>query len=481
MQIKKCSFLVFIVPLLIFCLPQFVGAKETFIWKEVKSSDELDFELKNYVSFLDIVSNGSIYVAVGQPGLILTSTDSENWEVTKFSYSNDKIKDVIWDGHRFIAVGYGTVYISYDGLVWEEDESNKDSYWFHTIYWTGKEYLATAQWMIKEGEDRRSNGDIILTSKDAIHWENLGYAKGKSITGNFRPIFAFAGNKNYYVGVGNAGYTVIANNAYSWKTTFTEENLDVKYYYKMPEKESKIYFTRTSANFYDVIWDGTKFIAIGEAGEGDENNGVIYTSKDGIKWTLQLSIENAKLDSMTTDGEKIYVLGQDYKMINYVGNFSPSFLLETKDGLNWSKTVITDKYLESLYWDGKQLLAVGPKSILRGYTTEVRYNDDLMNLTINPILIEGRTMVPLRDIFEIFNAKVDWNSGEDSITASKDNNIIKLYVDKKEGLLNGKSITLDVSPVNIRGKVMVPLRFVSESLGVKVDWNDQTNTILLSN
>lgn len=460
--------------------PQFASAKETIIWKEVLSKDDLDFELKEYVTILDIASNGLIYVAVGQPGLILTSTDSENWEVTKYSYSNDKIKNVIWDGNRFVAVGYGTVYISYDGLVWEEDESNKDSYWFHTIYWTGEEYLATAQWMIKDGEGRRSNGDVLLTSKDAINWENLGYAKGKSISGNFRPIFAFNGNSDVYVGVGNSGSTVVSKDAYNWQTTLIEENLEVNYYYKMPEKESEIYFTRTSANFNDVIWDGSKFIAVGRYDTGNTYKGVIFTSKDGIKWSMQHSLENTKLDKIRTDGEKIYILGQDFNMIKNVGVFSPSFLLVSKDGVHWSKSIITDGYLESLHWDGKQLLAVGLNSIFRGYTTEVRYNNTLINLTINPITIEGRVMVPLRDIFETFNAKVDWDSNENSITASKDNNIIKLFVNKKEALVNGNSINLDVKPVIVRGKVMVPLRFVSESLGVNVDWNDQTNTISLT-
>ena len=85
----------------------------------------------------------------------------------------------------------------------------------------------------------------------------------------------------------------------------------------------------------------------------------------------------------------------------------------------------------------------------------------------------NRTMVPVRFVSETLGAKVDWNSKakEVSVKDEAKQKDIKLWVNKKNYVLNGETKTMDTSAVLTKqARVMVPLRFVSEGLGAVVKW-----------
>ncbi|NLV20819.1 MAG: hypothetical protein GXY49_02315 [Syntrophomonadaceae bacterium] len=99
-----------------------------------------------------------------------------------------------------------------------------------------------------------------------------------------------------------------------------------------------------------------------------------------------------------------------------------------------------------------------------------------------PYIKDGRTMVPMRRVFEIMGAEVNWNEPERSVTAIKGNIEIKLYIGSQTAYKNGQPVQLD-APAEIMasaGRTMVPLRFVSESFGGNVNWVAATRTVVIN-
>ena len=95
-----------------------------------------------------------------------------------------------------------------------------------------------------------------------------------------------------------------------------------------------------------------------------------------------------------------------------------------------------------------------------------------------PINLNGRIMVPMRAIFEAYGATVNWDQGTKTVTAREGSKTIKLTVNKNSAYINGALFTLDVAPVIENGRTLVPVRFVSESLDATVSWKKPVVTIV---
>ncbi|MCX8095493.1 MAG: stalk domain-containing protein [Caldisericia bacterium] len=113
-------------------------------------------------------------------------------------------------------------------------------------------------------------------------------------------------------------------------------------------------------------------------------------------------------------------------------------------------------------------------------------NDKTIILELAPFIENGRTLVPLRFIAESFGAKVNWEPKEQKITITLETKTITLWVGKKEALVNNQRYYLEVPPKVIEipeiggGRTVVPLRFVSEALGAKVDWDPDLQIITIT-
>ena len=98
---------------------------------------------------------------------------------------------------------------------------------------------------------------------------------------------------------------------------------------------------------------------------------------------------------------------------------------------------------------------------------------------VSPTIIEGRTMVPLRAIFEALEARVDWNPDTKTVTGIRDNITIKLVAGSKLAEVNGKQVLLDVPATIISGRTLVPARFISEGFGAKVSWDAKNREVTI--
>lgn len=98
-----------------------------------------------------------------------------------------------------------------------------------------------------------------------------------------------------------------------------------------------------------------------------------------------------------------------------------------------------------------------------------------------PVLVNDRTMVPMRVIFEELGATVKWDEPSQRVEAIFDNGIhILLYIDKKTAYKNGELINLDAAPFIKDSRTFVPIRFVSESSKAAVGWVDETSTVTIA-
>ncbi len=100
-------------------------------------------------------------------------------------------------------------------------------------------------------------------------------------------------------------------------------------------------------------------------------------------------------------------------------------------------------------------------------------------LNAPPVKIKGTTMVPIRFISEAFGCKVDWDANEKKITITKGTKIIVLYLDKKDALINGQKVTMTAPPTSVNGKTMVPVRFIAETFGATVNFDAGTGVITI--
>ena len=110
----------------------------------------------------------------------------------------------------------------------------------------------------------------------------------------------------------------------------------------------------------------------------------------------------------------------------------------------------------------------------------VKINGETLIFDVPPQIVDGRTMVPMRTIFEALGASIEWYGETKTIIAKKADKTIKTTIGEKEISINEKITEMDVAPVIINSRTLVPARFVAEALGAEVAWDGDTKTVLIT-
>ena len=111
---------------------------------------------------------------------------------------------------------------------------------------------------------------------------------------------------------------------------------------------------------------------------------------------------------------------------------------------------------------------------------KVIYDGEELTFDVAPEITDGRVMVPMRAIFETFGAKVKWDGETQTVTAKKKSKTIEMAIDSAEIKNNDETYVSDVAPTVKDGRTLVPLRAISELLGLQVDWSESTKTVTIS-
>ena len=136
------------------------------------------------------------------------------------------------------------------------------------------------------------------------------------------------------------------------------------------------------------------------------------------------------------------------------------------------------------------LISPNPNTIATNDTITVQLNGDSIDFSdengniVEPQIINGRTMVPMRKIFEVFGADVLWDGETQKITATTAEKTLNLQIGNTEASISSgdevlETIVLDSAPVIKGGRTLVPVRFIAESLELNVGWEAETKTVVI--
>lgn len=123
--------------------------------------------------------------------------------------------------------------------------------------------------------------------------------------------------------------------------------------------------------------------------------------------------------------------------------------------------------------------------VLRVGSPTMKAGSSSVVLDAVPVIVEGRTLLPIRAVIESLGGTVAWDAASQTVTISLDGTILKLVIGRSNALVNGKSTPIDstnakVVPQILNSRTMLPLRFVAEGLGADVQWEPSTQTITIT-
>lgn len=110
----------------------------------------------------------------------------------------------------------------------------------------------------------------------------------------------------------------------------------------------------------------------------------------------------------------------------------------------------------------------------------IEMDGKLLECDVTPIIRDGRTLVPFRTIAEAFNLQVRWINQTQEVEVAGQGINLKMRIGMQEAWKNGLPVQLDVPPLILEGRTMVPIRFVSEAIGCQVDWAPQYNKVIIT-
>lgn len=110
----------------------------------------------------------------------------------------------------------------------------------------------------------------------------------------------------------------------------------------------------------------------------------------------------------------------------------------------------------------------------------VKVDGQYIDFDVPPMLVNDRTMIPVRYVSETLGAEVTWNNDTETAAVYLDGNEITVTIGANFITKNGEKIEIDVPAMLYNDRTLVPLRAVAEALDCKVDWVDETQTVLIT-
>lgn len=110
----------------------------------------------------------------------------------------------------------------------------------------------------------------------------------------------------------------------------------------------------------------------------------------------------------------------------------------------------------------------------------IKVNNQPLKGEAQPQIVNGRTLVPVRTIFEALGANVDWDSDTKTIKAKKDNISVVMVISQDYITVNGETVDMDASAMIMGGRTYAPARYVAEAFDYSVDWDSKSKTVLIN-
>ena len=171
----------------------------------------------------------------------------------------------------------------------------------------------------------------------------------------------------------------------------------------------------------------------------------------------------------------------DYGMVTYFideiyaggSGTAPYSCVLDLSGLSDGSHILKVNYAQ----DGKELLV---KEYGFNYVKPINVilnGEKLVFTDVAPFIVDGRTLVPLRAIFEALGAEIEWNDETKTVTSKGGGVTVSFTIGSTELIRNGEVVVLDVPSQIYESRTVVPVRAIAESFGAKVSWVAETRTV----
>ncbi|MCL2766724.1 MAG: copper amine oxidase N-terminal domain-containing protein [Peptococcaceae bacterium] len=189
-----------------------------------------------------------------------------------------------------------------------------------------------------------------------------------------------------------------------------------------------------------------------------------------------------------TDGKKTYTVSGDFDVTSFLegDDDAETDLVVFEFSIVMPGTITTNNATKQdgnkLIWDmtNKTIVPVQATSVINGAggTDEITVVIDgsPVIFDVPPRIVNDRTLVPLRAIFEELGATVEWDGNTQTVTATKDNTVVELTIGNNTPTINGEIVTIDQPGIIVDSRTLAPLRFVAEAFGGTVEWNGASRT-----
>lgn len=137
----------------------------------------------------------------------------------------------------------------------------------------------------------------------------------------------------------------------------------------------------------------------------------------------------------------------------------------------------TFKTLSAAFAVALTLLVAGPAN---AQDVQVFVDGSRVGFDQAPVLMDGRTLVPLRGVFEQMGATVVWDAAQRRVLANSGGTQVVLPIGSYTAYVDGQPLRLDVPAMIVNARTLVPLRFIAESLGAEVAWNAASRTVVIN-
>lgn len=139
--------------------------------------------------------------------------------------------------------------------------------------------------------------------------------------------------------------------------------------------------------------------------------------------------------------------------------------------LNTSSKAFINQFKADGHFVGDSLVYTTPKIFM---------DQQVQKFPVRPVQNNGRIMVPLRGLLEWIGADFSWNGKTRQVTLKHEGSQVILTIDSNEVSVNGKKHTIDAKPYISDGYTMVPIRFIVETFGFRIDWDKKRYWVMLS-
>ncbi len=258
------------------------------------------------------------------------------------------------------------------------------------------------------------------------------------------------------------------------------------------EQYAYIKYISNGEEVWSIITGSYPMAMIDSVSDCYVNNGTLYYVEGYSLKAIDIEsgqLEWASEDICGTSG----ILFDKYGNIYNHGFFGPDMVVFNKDGAvlyHHASEVYGRTYGhridgDTLWFNCEYDLVYGDESVRSLYIGQfkpvsVLLNGGTINFDRQPFIQEGRTLVPVRAIFEALGATVDWDPDRQLVSATDGTTNVSLTIGENRLYVNGEEKIIDVPAQLVGGRTFVPARAISEAFGCDVGWDESTYTVLVT-